>query len=398
MLIAVPAESQAKEKRVAATPDSVGRFIAAGCDVVLQRGAGIAASFPDSAYEAKGARLVDGFSATCAEADLILKVRALNADEIASIKKGTAVASLVAPFSNPLLQQYADAGLTYFCMEMVPRISRAQSMDVLSSQANIAGYKSVLLALEHYQSFCPMLMTAAGTVQPANVLVMGAGVAGLQAIATARRLGAKVEAFDVRAAAKEQVESLGAKFIEVAADADAEDAAGYAKEMDDDYKRRQSELIAKHAAKADIIITTALIPGRPAPVLITEEMVKSMRPGSVIVDMAVEMGGNCPISELDQVVEKHAVILVGIVNIPTLMATDASSLYARNLFNFITPMLTQSGDPSDDQSDGQNDEQKGDVKNVRLNIDMADEVIESSLLCLAGKFLKPKLLNQGEGS
>jgi len=324
MLIAVPAESQSKEKRVAATPDSVGRFIAAGCDVVVQTGAGAAASFPDAAYQAKGAKLVDGFAAVCADADLVLKVRALQESEIGALKKGTAVASLVAPFSNPLLQQYADAGIACFCMEMVPRISRAQSMDVLSSQANIAGYKSILLAMEHYQRFFPMLMTAAGTVQPAKVLVMGAGVAGLQAIATARRLGANVEAFDVRAAAKEQVESLGAKFVEVAADADAEDAGGYAKEMDDDYKRRQSELIAKHAAKSDIIITTALIPGRPAPVLISEAMVKAMQPGSVIVDMAVEMGGNCPISELDQVVEKHGVTLVGIVNIPALMATDAS--------------------------------------------------------------------------
>jgi len=377
MLIAVPAETQAKENRVAATPDSVGRFVAAGCDVVVQKGAGVAASFPDAAYAAKGAKLADGFDATCAHADLILKVRALNEDELGMVKKGTTVASLVAPFSNPLLQRYADAGIAYFCMEMVPRISRAQSMDVLSSQANIAGYKSVLLAMQYYQRFMPMLMTAAGTVQPAKVLVMGAGVAGLQAVATARRMGANVEAFDVRAAAKEQVESLGAKFVEVASDADAEDAAGYAKEMDDDYKRRQSELIAKHAAKADIIITTALIPGRAAPVLITEEMVQSMQPGSVIVDMAVEMGGNCPISELDAVVEKHGVTLVGIVNIPSLMATDASSLYARNLVNFISPMLSEE---------------------LSLHLDMDDEVIASSLICNAGEFLKPQLLNQGEGS
>ncbi|MDQ6998203.1 MAG: Re/Si-specific NAD(P)(+) transhydrogenase subunit alpha [Mariprofundus sp.] len=378
MLIAVPVESQSKEKRVAATPDSVGRFIAAGCDVVVQKNAGAAASFPDAAYQAKGAKLVDSFADVCADADLVLKVRALQADEIGALKKGAAIASLVAPFSNPLLQQYADAGITCFCMEMVPRISRAQSMDVLSSQANIAGYKSVLLAMEHYQRFFPMLMTAAGTVQPAKVLVMGAGVAGLQAIATARRLGASVEAFDVRAAAKEQVQSLGAKFVEVAADADAEDAGGYAKEMDDDYKRRQSELIAAHAAKADIIITTALIPGRPAPVLITEEMVKTMKPGSVIVDMAVEMGGNCPISELDQVVEKHGVTLVGVVNIPALMATDASSLYARNLVNFITPML--------------------DKESGALVINMDDEVVESSLICKDGAFLKPQLLNQGDAS
>jgi len=220
-------------------------------------------------------------------------------------------------------------------------------------------------------------MTAAGTVQPARVLVMGAGVAGLQAIATARRMGANVEAFDVRTAAKEQVESLGAKFVEVAADADTEDAGGYAKEMDDDYKRRQSELIAEHAARSDVIITTALIPGRPAPVLITEEMLKAMKTGSVIVDMAVEAGGNCPLSEADAVVVKHGVTLVGISNIPALMATDASSLYARNLFNFIAPMLQEDG---------------------RLHINREDEVIEAALLCADGEFLKPQLLPKGDAS
>jgi len=374
MLIAVPAETQIYEKRVAATPETVKKFIAAGCDVVLEKGAGALANYPDDAYIEQGAKLADDFSAACADADLILKVRPLNADELGHVKKDTAIASLVNPFGNTLLQAYADAGISCFCMEMVPRISRAQSMDVLSSQANIAGYKSVLLAMEHYQRFFPMLMTAAGTVQPAKVLVMGAGVAGLQAIATARRMGANVEAFDVRAAAKEQVESLGAKFVEVAADADAEDAGGYAKEMDDAYKQRQAELIAAHAAKSDIIITTALIPGRPAPVLITEDMLKTMKPGSVIVDMAVEMGGNCPLSEADDVVVKHGVTLVGITNIPALMATDASSLYARNLFNFITPMLQEDGS---------------------LNINRDDEVIEAALLCTGGEFLKPQLLKSG---
>ncbi len=377
MLIAVPAETQLNEKRVAATPETVKKFIAAGCDVVFEKGAGVAANYPDSAFVEQGAALADDFSATCADADLILKVRSLNAEELSRLKHGSTVASLANPFGNPLLQAYADAGISCFCMEMVPRISRAQSMDVLSSQANIAGYKSVLLAMEHYQRFFPMLMTAAGTVQPAKVLVMGAGVAGLQAIATARRMGANVEAFDVRAAAKEQVESLGAKFVEVAADADAEDSGGYAKEMDDDYKRRQAELIAEHAAKSDIIITTALIPGRPAPVLITEDMVKSMKAGSVIVDMAVEMGGNCPLSEMDQVVVKHGVTLVGITNIPALMATDASSLYARNLFNFIAPML---------QDDGS------------LQMNREDEVVEAALLCVDGEFLKPELLPKGEAS
>ena len=370
MRIAVPAETDAHETRVAATPETVGKLIAAGCTVVVEQGAGCAAHYVDAAYAEKGATLAEGFAATCSDADIILKVRPLNAQELASVKAGTSVIGLAAPFHNPHLKAYADAKLNYFCMEMVPRISRAQSMDVLSSQANIAGYKSVLLALEHYQRFFPMLMTAAGTVQPANVLIMGAGVAGLQAIATARRLGAKVAVFDVRAAAKEQVESLGAQFVEVEADVDAEDAGGYAKEMDDDYKARQAALIAEHAAKADVIITTALIPGRPAPVLITEEMVQSMKTGSVIVDLAVEMGGNCPLSELDKVVVKHGVTLVGVSNIPALMATDASSLYARNLFNFLQLML----------DDG------------TLTIDQEDEIIAASLLCRDGAFLKPELL------
>jgi len=378
MLIAVPAETQLHEKRVAATPETVAKFIASGCTVVVEKGAGIPANYPDQAYVDKGAALADDFSATCAAADLVLKVRPLNKSEITLVKKGATVVSLVSPFTNPLLQQYADAGIAYFCMEMVPRISRAQSMDVLSSQANIAGYKAVLLAMEHYQRFFPMLMTAAGTVQPAKLLIMGAGVAGLQAIATARRMGANVEVFDVRAAAKEQVKSLGARFVEVASAEDAEDAGGYAKEMDDDYKQRQADLIAEHAAKSDIIITTALIPGRPAPVLITEAMVKSMKPGSVIVDLAVEMGGNCPLSEMDKVVIKHGVTLVGVGNIPALMATDASALYARNLLNFLVPML-------DKESGG-------------LQIKMDDEVIESSLICQNGTFLKPQLLKQGEKS
>ncbi len=375
MLIAVPAETQAHEKRVAATPETVKKFVAAGCDVVVEQGAGEAARFPDADYEAAGARLVRGFKAACADAELLLKVRALSAGELKQVGRGTVVAGMVSPFANPLLKDYAERGLTYFCMEMIPRISRAQSMDVLSSQANIAGYKSVLLALEHYQRFFPMLMTAAGTVQPAKVLVMGAGVAGLQAIATARRLGATVDVFDVRAAAKEQVESLGARFVEVAADVDAEDAGGYAKEMDEDYKRRQAELIAEHAAKADVIITTALIPGKPAPVLITEEMVRTMRPGSVIVDLAVEMGGNCPLSEMDRVVEKHGVTLVGVSNVPSLMATDASQLYARNMFNFISPML--------------------DKEAQALRLDAGDEIVAASLLCRDGEFLKPDLLGEG---
>ena len=370
--IAIPAETAANETRVAATPETVKKYINLGCDVVVQRGAGTAAYFNDAAYEEAGASLADDFVATVSGANIVLKVQPLNKDETKVVAKGVVVASLHAPFTNPLLADYNKQGLTSFCMEMIPRTSRAQSMDVLSSQANIAGYKAVLLALEHYQKFMPMLMTAAGTVQSAKVLIMGAGVAGLQAIATARRLGAMVEAFDVRAAAKEQVESLGAKFVEVPQDEDAEDEGGYAKEMSDEYKQKQAELIAEHAAKADIIITTALIPGRPAPVLVTEETVTKMKQGAVIVDMAVEAGGNCPLSKKDEVYTKDGITFVGVSNIAATLATDASTLYAKNMLNFMGLML---------------DKESGD-----LNIDREDDIVQGALLCMDGEFLKPDLL------
>ncbi len=373
--IAIPAETAANETRVAATPETVKKYIALGCEVVVQQGAGDKAFFADAAYQEAGATLGDHFESVVKDADVILKVQPLNKDELQMVNKRAVVASLHMPFTNPLLQDYAKHGLTSFCMEMIPRTSRAQSMDVLSSQANIAGYKAVLLALEHYQKFMPMLMTAAGTVQPAKVLVMGAGVAGLQAIATARRLGAMVEAFDVRLAAKEQVESLGAKFVEVPQDEDAEDEGGYAKEMSEEYKQKQAELIAKHAAQADIVITTALIPGKPAPVLITEETVANMKQGSVIVDMAVEAGGNCPLSEKDAVWVKDGVTIVGVSNIPATLATDASALYAKNMLNFMGLVLNK--------------------ETGELHIDREDDIIQGSLLCTEGEFLKPSLLERG---
>ena len=380
MRIAVPTETSTYETRVAATPETVKKFIAVGCEVVVQQGAGEAANIDDAAFVAAGANLADSFANTCKGADLVLKVRAPSQEEMDALDANTTIVALFSPFSNPLLSAYNQAQLNCFCLEMIPRISRAQSMDVLSSQANIAGYKAVLLALEHYKSFMPMLMTAAGTVQPAKVLVMGAGVAGLQAIATSRRLGAMVEVFDVRAAAKEQVESLGAKFIEVPVDdEDGEDAGGYAKEMSDEYKQKQADLIAKHAAAADIVITTALIPGRPAPVLITEETLAKMKAGSVIVDMAAEAGGNCPLTEKDAVWVKDGVTLIGTSNIPALMATDASQLFARNVFNFVSPMLKQNSEDNQD---------------VSLDIDMEDEVIAASLICRDGEFLKPDLLDK----
>lgn len=296
-------------------------------------------------------------------------MRGPESDELALMKKDAVLLGLLSPHQAEGISALTSHGLTAFSMEKLPRISRAQSMDVLSSQANIAGYKAVIMAADVYQKFFPMLMTAAGTVKAARVLILGAGVAGLQAIATAKRLGAVVEAFDVRPAVKEQVESLGGKFVEVPLTdeekAKAETAGGYASEMSDDYKRRQSELIDQRAIAADIIITTALIPGRPAPVLIKEETVKSMKPGSVIVDMAVEAGGNCPLSELNQNVVKHGVHLIGIANLPGLVAADSSALYARNLMNFLNLML--------------------DAESGELKIDREDEIVAGTIVCTNGE-------------
>lgn len=375
MRIAVPLETQANEKRVAATPDTVKKLIAAGCEVFVQQGAGELASYPDADFAAAGATISDTFVSTCSEADLVLKVTPINETELKSLKTGAVVVGHASPFTNTLLTDYNKQQLSYFCMEMVPRISRAQSMDVLSSQANIAGYKAVLMATEHYQRFFPMLMTAAGTVQPAKILVLGAGVAGLQAIATARRLGAMVEAFDVRSAAKEQVESLGARFIELTG-VDAEDEHGYARELNDEEKQRLNDLVAERCAAADIIITTAQIPGRPSPELIKPETVEQMRPGSVIIDLAASGGGNCKLTQADEVIVHRGVTLVGETNMPSLMATDASQLYAKNLLNFVQLML--------------------DTESHELSINLEDEILEASLLCHQGEFRKPDLLPKSQ--
>ena len=370
MHIGIPAETRGGETRVAATPETVKKFTAKGIHVVsVQSGAGAGASIPDSAYQEAGATIVTDVAALYNQAEIVLKVRSPDPAELAMMRKDAVLVGLLSPHQKDGIEAMAKHGLTAFAMEKLPRISRAQNMDVLSSQANIAGYKAVLMAANTYQKFFPMLMTAAGTVKAARVMILGAGVAGLQAIATAKRLGAVVEAFDVRPAAKEQVESLGAKFIEVPLSdeekAKAETAGGYATEMSDDYKRRQGELVHERAALADIIITTALIPGRPAPVLIKEETVQAMKPGSVIVDMAVEAGGNCPLSELNKTVVKHGVHLIGIANIPGLVATDSSTLYARNLMNFINLML--------------------DPESGKLKIDQNDEIIAGSLVCTGGE-------------
>jgi H+-translocating NAD(P) transhydrogenase subunit alpha len=370
MRIGVPAEIRPGETRIAATPETVGKFVQKGHHTcVVQANAGVAASVPDASFEAAGAVVVPHAADVYSQSDIILKVRAPEASELSFLRRGSILIGLLNPIDDAGIERLADTGVTGFALEAVPRITRAQTMDVLSSQANIAGYKAVLIAANEYRRFLPLLMTAAGTVKAARVLVLGAGVAGLQAIATAKRLGAVVEAFDVRPAVKEQVESLGAKFIEVpvseAERAPTETAGGYAREMSDEYKRRQGALVAERARAADIIITTALVPGRPAPLLVSEEIVKSMKPGSVIVDLAVEQGGNCALTERDRVIVAHGVRIVGYSNLPALLAADASALYARNLLNFVNLLV----DPATGM----------------LNVDRNDEIIAATLVCIDGR-------------
>lgn len=340
MLIGIPAEIVDGENRVAATPETVKKFVSSGLhQVIIQAGAGKKSSFSDEAFVEAGATLGNSAAEVYERAELVLKVQSPAPEEAALLKRGQVVVGLLQPHNAAAIERLKKAGVTGFSMEQLPRISRAQSMDVLSSQANLSGYKAVLIAANAYPKLMPMLMTAAGTIKAARVVIMGVGVAGLQAIATAKRLGAVVEATDVRPETKEQVESLGAKFIEVPLTEDeqklAQGEGGYAKEMSDDYKRRQADLIAERLKQADIVITTALIPGKPAPVLVTEEMVKSMKSGSVIVDMAAEQGGNCPLTQANQISIHHGVTLIGSVNIPSSVASDASSLYAKNLLNFM---------------------------------------------------------------
>lgn len=351
MLIGVPRESAAGESRVAVTPETAKKLKAQGHVLRIESGAGLAASATDEAYVAAGAEIVDRAAALGAE--LVLKVRSPDAAELALMKPGTALVGMLNPFDREGLQALATAGLTSFALEAAPRTTRAQSMDVLSSQANIAGYKAVMIAADKYQRFFPMLMTAAGTVKAARVVVLGVGVAGLQAIATAKRLGAVIEASDVRPSVKEQVESLGAKFIDVPYETAeekeaAEGVGGYAKPMPPSWLERQKVEVAKRVAQADVVITTALIPGRAAPTLVSEEMVRSMKPGSVIVDIAAGkgadgVGGNCPLTEAGKTVVKHGVTLVGETNLPALVAADASALYARNVLDFLKLVITKEG-------------------------------------------------------
>ena len=385
MKIAIPKERRPGEARVAASPETVKKFAALGLEVVIETGAGDGVSIADAVFAGAGAAIADDEDAALGDADIVLKVQrplfgdAEEPDELSLMKQGCLLIGLLAPLANRAdADAYARHGVTAFAMELLPRITRAQSMDALSSQSNLAGYRAVIDAAFEFGRAFPMMMTAAGTVAPARVVVFGAGVAGLQAIATAKRLGAIVSAFDVRAAVKEQVESLGATFIEVPPEEgeEGETAAGYAREMGEEYQRRQAKVIREILEKQDIAICTALIPGKPAPVLITEE-VKGMKPGSVIGDLASEAGGNCEGSELGKVVKKHGVTIVGHANVPSRIAVDASALYARNLLNFVTPLI--------------------DEETKTLNIDWEDEIIKGTLLTRDGKVVHGASAEEGDG-
>ncbi len=383
MKIAVPKERRPDERRVAASPDTVKKFIGLGADVVVESGAGQGASISDEAFSEAGAAVADGAEATLESADIVLKVQRPmiagegEVDEVAMMKPGCVVVGILSALQHAgHAAAYAGAGLTAFALELLPRITRAQSMDVLTSQSNIAGYKAVIDGAHAFGRAFPMMMTAAGTIPPARVLVLGAGVAGLQAIATARRLGAIATGYDVRPAVKEHVESLGAKFLEVdsAATAEAETAGGYAREMGEDYQARQETALRAVLPSQDVAICTALIPGRRAPILITEEMVKSMRLGSVIVDLAVEQGGNCPLSELGKAVTKHGVRILGYANVPSRLAEDASAMYARNVLSFLTPFF--------------------DRQTKAFAFDCDDEIVKACLIARDGAVVHPLLVDE----
>lgn len=373
-VIAVTKERRAGETRVAATPESVKKLIAAGWSVTVEAGAGLASAYPDADYETAGAKVEKTLKATLKDADVVFKVRGPEADEIAALKSGAMVAATLNPYQDKdTLNALAQAGASAFAMEFVPRITRAQVMDVLSSQANLAGYRAVIEGSQAFGKALPMMMTAAGTVAAAKVFIMGVGVAGLQAIATARRLGAVVTATDVRPATKEQVESLGAKFLAVEDEEfkNAQTAGGYAKEMSPEYQAKQAELVSGHIAKQDIVITTALIPGRPAPKLVSAAQVASMKPGSVLVDLAIEQGGNVEGARLGETVETaNGAKILGIPNLPGRIATDASALYARNLMAFATLLLDKEG---------------------ALNPDYEDEILKAALVTQGGQVVHPNL-------
>jgi NAD(P) transhydrogenase subunit alpha len=374
MRIGVPLETRPEETRVAATPETVKKLISQGHSVVIQKDAGVQASQPDSAYEAVGATI--GSAADAFGAEIVLKVRAPEAAELKQIKSGSVLIGMLDPFDNDNIAAMATQGVTAFSLEAAPRTTRAQSMDVLSSQANIAGYKSVMIAANEYQRFMPMLMTAAGTVKAARVLILGAGVAGLQAIATAKRLGAVIEASDVRPAAKEQIESLGAKFVDVPYETDeereiAKGVGGYARPMPEAWMKRQAALVAERAQQADIVITTALIPGRKPPVLLHSDTVAKMKPGSIVIDIAAGRGdngsGNCPLTQADKIVQVNGVKIVGYTNLASMVAADASALYARNLIDFMKLVVD---------------------KDAKFVIPADDDIVTACLMCRDGQVVR----------
>ena len=371
MHIGVPLETHVGETRVAATPETIKKLIGQGHQVTVQSGAGVSASIPDSAYEAVGASI--GSDAAALGADLVLKVVAPSDAELSHMKTGAVLVGMLNPFSNETIARMNARGITAFALEAAPRTSRAQSLDVLSSQANIAGYKAVLLAAHHYPRFMPMLMTAAGTVKAARILILGAGVAGLQAIATAKRLGAVIEASDVRPAVKEQIESLGAKFVDVPFETDeerecAEGVGGYARPMPQSWMERQAKAVHERAKQAYIVITTALIPGRKAPTLLHAETVAEMKPGSVVIDLAAAQGGNCPLTVAEQVVvSSNGVTIVGHSNLAAMVPADASALYARNLLDFLKLVLDKDG---------------------QFHLNLEDDIVKACLMCRDGQVVR----------
>jgi H+-translocating NAD(P) transhydrogenase subunit alpha len=365
MRVGIPKETRPDEKRVAGTPASVKKLIKKGLRVFVERSAGTLAGFPDSEYLAEGAELAD--KVTVFNSEVVLKVHKPDRDELKLFKSGTLLISFLEPYlKDGTLEALAGSNIDSLSMEMIPRTSRAQSMDALSSQANIAGYRAVIEAARHYRRFFPMMMTSAGLSKPAKVLVLGAGVAGLQAIATAKRLGGTVESFDVRPEVKEQILSLGAKFLDLDVGEQAVGAGGYAKELSDEGKRKQQQLLTERLKKFDIVISTANVPGRRAPTLIAEEAVKGMRPGSVIVDMAAPSGGNCPLTELDKIVEKHGVTIIGLSNYPSLVAADSSQFYSQNLVSLLGLVFPDK-----------------EVSPLKLNLD--DDIIAGSLATYQGQ-------------
>ncbi len=371
VVIAVPTETKARENRVALSPDVVKELTGKGFSVIIQEGAGLKSCFEDASYVESGAQLLPDADSIYKQADVVLKVNAPSPSEIAHMKSGSVLISFMyAAVSPELVTACANQGISAFSMDAIPRISRAQKMDALSSQSNLAGYKTVILAANALGKIFPLLMTAAGTIKPARIVIMGAGVAGLQAIATAKRLGAIVEVSDIRPETKEQVQSLGAHFIELSGDESMKTEGGYVKEVSKEFLQKQQELLLKHISQADIVITTALIPGKKAPMLITSEMVQHMKLGSVIVDMAVEQGGNCALSELDKTVVKHGVTIVGESNLPSLLPLNASQLYAKNISTFLLHLATNEG----------------------LNWDLEEEITKGSLIVHAGKPVHPSVL------